>query len=281
MSAEGLAVLLALLSGLVGGGPGSQMATERLRGLGLGAGHAGDRARGPAGSPDDLAGVSRIGARGHDSAGHDTGGRDPGGGLHGRGTRWSGRSVAAGAVLLGLSGHGGAAVASGVFAFALLAPAASARRRLRARHLALSRDVPRAADLMATCLEAGASPAAALGVVADVIDGPLAEVFRSAAATLAFGGPIDGRCPDRLGPAAPLLAAFGRAASTGAPLASTLRDIAADGRDRARGLALERARKAGVHAIGPLAVCFLPAFVLVGVVPVVVGVARTLLIGLS
>jgi hypothetical protein len=34
-----------------------------------------------------------------------------------------------------------------------------------------------------------------------------------------------------------------------------------------------------VQAVGPLAACFLPAFVLLGVVPVVVGVARTVLAG--
>ena len=42
---------------------------------------------------------------------------------------------------------------------------------------------------------------------------------------------------------------------------------------------MERARRAGVQAVGPLAACFLPAFVLVGVVPVVVGVAQALLAG--
>jgi pilus assembly protein TadC len=62
-------------------------------------------------------------------------------------------------------------------------------------------------------------------------------------------------------------------------LASSVRDLAADERERARWDALERARRAGVQAVGPLAACFLPAFVLVGVLPVVVGVARSLLAG--
>jgi len=38
--------------------------------------------------------------------------------------------------------------------------------------------------------------------------------------------------------------------------------------------AAERARRAGVHVVAPLAMCFLPAFVLVAVVPVVLGLAR-------
>jgi pilus assembly protein TadC len=33
------------------------------------------------------------------------------------------------------------------------------------------------------------------------------------------------------------------------------------------------ARKAGVLAVAPLVLCFLPAFILIGVVPVIVGVA--------
>ncbi|MDQ1599214.1 MAG: hypothetical protein QOD68_688, partial [Actinomycetota bacterium] len=70
-----------------------------------------------------------------------------------------------------------------------------------------------------------------------------------------------------------------RATATGAPLAGSVREVAADERERARWDALERARRAGVHAVGPLAACFLPAFVLVGVVPVVVGVAQSLLDG--
>jgi hypothetical protein len=80
-------------------------------------------------------------------------------------------------------------------------------------------------------------------------------------------------------PLAGLLRAVARATATGAPLADTVRDVASDARERARWEALERARRAGVHAVGPLAACFLPAFVLVGVVPVVAGVARALLAG--
>ena len=49
--------------------------------------------------------------------------------------------------------------------------------------------------------------------------------------------------------------------------------LADDERDRARWAAEAAAQRAGVRAIGPLVVCFLPAFVLVGVVPVVGGIA--------
>jgi hypothetical protein len=75
--------------------------------------------------------------------------------------------------------------------------------------------------------------------------------------------------------------AFGRALATGAPLADTVAALAADERERARWAAEAAARRAGVRAVGPLAVCFLPAFVLLGVVPVVAGVAGAVLGGLG
>jgi pilus assembly protein TadC len=76
-----------------------------------------------------------------------------------------------------------------------------------------------------------------------------------------------------------LVRVVARASRTGAPMAESVRLLAADEAERARWDALERARRAGVQAVGPLAACFLPAFVLLGVVPMIVGVARTVLTG--
>jgi len=99
------------------------------------------------------------------------------------------------------------------------------------------------------------------------------------ASSLACGADLLGS-PDRGDdPLAGLLRAVDRATTTGAPLADTVRDVASDAREQARWQALERARRAGVQAVGPLAACFLPAFVLVGVVPVVAGIAQALLAG--
>ncbi|MCW2777557.1 MAG: hypothetical protein JWN17_1282, partial [Frankiales bacterium] len=56
--------------------------------------------------------------------------------------------------------------------------------------------------------------------------------------------------------------------------------LAADARAEARSAAEQRARRAGVLAVAPLGLCFLPAFVLLGVVPVVVGLAGPLLASL-
>jgi pilus assembly protein TadC len=194
---------------------------------------------------------------------------------------WTPPAVAVAAMVALLAGHG-------LPALALVAVAAAARgpgaRRTRAEaqvRARLTRDLPRAADLLATCLEAGAEPASALGEVAAAIGGPLAARLRPVALALAAGSTAAAGAgsggPDD--PVERLVRTLVRAGETGAPLASSVRDLAADERERARWDALERARRAGVQAVGPLAACFLPAFVLVGVVPVVVGVARSLLAG--
>jgi pilus assembly protein TadC len=164
-----------------------------------------------------------------------------------------------------------------------------ARRRSVARSGArrVAREVasafPRFADLVAACLEAGAPPADALDVVRRHLDGPLADRLAPVAGALRSG--VD---PLRVygdhgrdDPARALVAALARAMESGAPLADTVAGVADDQRRRRRGSAEAAARRAGVHAIGPLVVCFLPAFVLLGVVPVVLGIAEQVLGELS
>jgi pilus assembly protein TadC len=79
---------------------------------------------------------------------------------------------------------------------------------------------------------------------------------------------------DVLGPAARALA---RAADGGAPVAAAVSRLAAEARADARARGEQAARRVGVLAVAPLGLCFLPAFVLLGVVPVIVGLAGPLL----
>jgi tight adherence protein B len=58
----------------------------------------------------------------------------------------------------------------------------------------------------------------------------------------------------------------------GVPAAALLRAAAEDVRDDAAAAGLAAAERLSVRLVLPLGVCVLPAFVLVGVVPVVVGV---------
>ncbi|MCU1621436.1 MAG: hypothetical protein JWL79_281, partial [Frankiales bacterium] len=57
--------------------------------------------------------------------------------------------------------------------------------------------------------------------------------------------------------------------------------VAADARRRQAVDAHRRAARAGVLAVLPLGACFLPAFVLLGVVPAVIGLAGPLLSSLA
>ncbi|MCW2599061.1 MAG: type secretion system protein, partial [Frankiales bacterium] len=71
--------------------------------------------------------------------------------------------------------------------------------------------------------------------------------------------------------------ALTRAAEGGAPVAVGVLRVAEDARREATGRAERAARRAGVLAVGPLGLCFLPAFLLLGVVPAVLGLVAPLL----
>jgi pilus assembly protein TadC len=156
--------------------------------------------------------------------------------------------------------------------------AAAARRRAEV----VAAELPPAADLLATCLIAGATPADALQTVAEATHGPLADRLRQVAGALRLGAePADAwGAVTRADPVAPLARAFIRSDATGAPIAETVTAVADDQRRVARWTAEAAARRAGVMAVGPLALCFLPAFILTGVVPVIVAVASDVLDGL-
>lgn len=65
----------------------------------------------------------------------------------------------------------------------------------------------------------------------------------------------------------------GRSAQSGASLAQGIADIATQQRTAAGDAAEAAAERAGVLIAGPLALCFLPAFVVLGLVPAVIGLA--------
>jgi hypothetical protein len=69
----------------------------------------------------------------------------------------------------------------------------------------------------------------------------------------------------------PLARALAGAGAHGVSPVAMLQRVAEDARDAARWDAQARARALGARAAAPLGLCFLPAFVLVGIVPVVAG----------
>lgn len=142
----------------------------------------------------------------------------------------------------------------------------------------VARDLPVAAHLIASALVAGASPVGAIDLVGAAVGGPVAQHLRRVAALVRLGGELTSTW--RSIPAgtafAPLARAMARALENGAPLAEALDRLAADLRSQQRFEVDRRARSVGVRAAAPLGLCFLPAFLLIGVVPVVIGVATTI-----
>lgn len=146
---------------------------------------------------------------------------------------------------------------------------------------AAARQLPLAADLLAACVSAGAGPREAAEAVGESLGGPVGDKLVSTAAALRLGGePVEtwGRFGEIPG-ASDLARCLERAGSTGAPAAEAVARLA-------DGLRAERARQAAARAgraqaliTVPVGLCFLPAFLAVGVAPVVIGLATGLLRG--
>lgn len=149
----------------------------------------------------------------------------------------------------------------------------------RRRREDLQRELPYAVDLMAATLAAGSAPGSALRVVAEAVDPPLRIELRRIGDSLAWGvDPVGvwsevGKHP-QLGP---LGRALGRAVDSGSPVSDAMEQLSEDLRSAARSEVESRARSVGVKAAAPLGICLLPAFVLLGVVPLVAGSAAALL----
>ncbi|MGW7078685.1 type II secretion system F family protein [Streptomyces sp. NPDC054866] len=145
-----------------------------------------------------------------------------------------------------------------------------------------ARQLPLAADLLAACVAAGAGPVVAAQAVGEALKGPVGERLGQGAAEVRLGGePSDAW--RRLGaiPGAGALARLlERAGDSGAPAAEPVARLAADCRAERGRTATAAARRAGVLMTAPVGLCFLPAFIAVGVLPVVIGLAGGLLSGI-
>lgn len=154
-------------------------------------------------------------------------------------------------------------------------------RRDRERREAMQRQGADAADLLAACLASGAPVSPSAAAVARALGDPIAQPLDTLVASLSLGA--DQVDAWRVVGAQPGMEALSRAVArsleSGAPLSQTLPGIAQDLRRATRGQVEAAARAAGVRAVAPLAACFLPAFLLVGVVPIVASLALPFLTG--
>ncbi|RZQ61606.1 type II secretion system F family protein [Amycolatopsis suaedae] len=133
-------------------------------------------------------------------------------------------------------------------------------------------------DLLAAALRAGLPVPVAVRAVADAVPARPADALRATAELLALGADAERAwqpamaCPETV----VLAKAARRAASSGTALAAVARDLACRVRTERADTAEAKAQRAGVLVTVPLGLCFLPAFLCLGVVPVVVGLAGRL-----
>ena len=191
-------------------------------------------------------------------------------------------------------------VAALLLAFAVVVGAENSRGRARVRagwadargwvptgrrHAASRHGDPLAAafalDVLTACLRSGMAVSAAAAATVSSAPPALAQVLRRAADLLALGAdpvtawsattaPNDHR-------AAALMRMARRSAASGAALAQGVSELAVEFRDDAADSARAAAERAAVLIAGPLGLCYLPAFVCLGIVPVVAGLAGDVL----
>ena len=141
-------------------------------------------------------------------------------------------------------------------------------------------------DLLAACLRAGLPMAAAARASAPTAPPVLRAALLRAADLLALGADPatawERAATDAAGSVGAddvesLARMARRSARSGASLATAVGELATQRREAVEDAAVARAERAGVLIGGPLGLCFLPAFVCLGIVPVVIGLADSVL----
>jgi Flp pilus assembly protein TadB len=184
---------------------------------------------------------------------------------------WAGLAGVAAFVFVGGRAAPAAAAVAGVAAWWFIGRTESpAVRRIRRQ---VRSDLPHLVDLLAAALRGGATPGAGVRMACAALPGPAADRLGGVTERLELG--VD---PERVWSSladdpdlAPLGRALARSHRTGAGVVSTIEQLADELGRSARAHVEERARAVGVRAALPLGLCLLPSFLLLGIVPLVVG----------
>ncbi|AGB26132.1 Flp pilus assembly protein TadC [Mycobacterium sp. JS623] len=158
-------------------------------------------------------------------------------------------------------------------------------RVVRRRSMPARTDDPLAAasslDVLAACLRSGMAVSTAASATAPSAPAPLAAVLSRAADLLALGAEpstawttVSGSADKNVDA---LLRLARRSAASGAAMAQGVAELADQSRHDAAAAATAAAERASVLIAGPLGLCYLPAFVCLGIVPVVAGLAGDVL----
>lgn len=138
-------------------------------------------------------------------------------------------------------------------------------------------ELPVACDLLAVCLEAGLPVGGALAAVSGAVPAPLGPELAAVAALYRLGAAPRRAWAEVPAELSPLGRVLVRAGESGSTVVPALRSLAADLRAEQRARADAAVRRAGVWVLAPLGACFLPAFVCLGVAPLVLGIAADVL----
>jgi pilus assembly protein TadC len=146
-------------------------------------------------------------------------------------------------------------------------------RSARSRRQQLIMEVPQALELMAACLGAGLPASMACAAVVRTFEGAVADDLGQVLALQQLGVPDAAAWRTlhdhpQLGLAAADLA---RSVESGTSMVEGLRHQAAAAREARRSVLQVRARTVGVRSVLPLMMCFIPSFLLLGIVPAVVS----------
>ncbi|AOS61133.1 type II secretion system F family protein [Actinoalloteichus hymeniacidonis] len=134
-------------------------------------------------------------------------------------------------------------------------------------------------DVLAAALRAGATVPAALRIAAEELTGPTQGVLRRVADLLGAGEDADTAWQAAIDhpPTRQLARAVRHSAQSGSALVGVATQLAESARTGAADALEARTQRAGVLVTGPLGLCFLPAFLCLGVLPTVVGLGTELL----
>jgi pilus assembly protein TadC len=158
------------------------------------------------------------------------------------------------------------------------APRTPVRQRRRSADTAAAVTVDRSVllDLVAIALAAGAPVPTALAAVGRAVGGTEGRALGAAGAALRLGASWEEawrHCPARLGA---VNDALGRVWRSGASPATVLRAAADQVRRDRRRAAREAAARLGARLVIPLGLFHLPAFILLGLVPILISLGRGL-----
>ncbi|MDQ1105554.1 type II secretion system F family protein [Nocardioides zeae] len=168
-----------------------------------------------------------------------------------------------------------AAAAVGLWVLLRRAEPAEARRR-RAR---LVRELPAFVELFGAALASGSGPATALGAARAALPGAAADELAPVAARLELGldaGEVWTRLAADSPGLAPLARVMARSHEAGMVVTDAVAALAEELDEQARARVEDRARAVGVRAAVPLGLCLLPAFLLLGIVPLVAAAVEGL-----